>query len=313
VTSPPLLALVGPTASGKTEASIVVATALDAEVVSIDPALAYRGMDVWTAKPTAEDRRRVPHHLIDLREPTGPVGVAEFQALAGAAIADIRRRGRRALLVGASGLYFRAVADELRFPGTEPATRALLDTEARAMGARAMHRRLEGFDPEAAGRIEPGNARRTVRALEVAAITGRPFSSFYGAWATYPSGGIRIAAMDISREVLHRRIERRARDRFPALKEETVRLMDSGFGPFVASGHVIGYAEAAACARGELDDEQALAVIVSRDKKLARRQIAWFRRDPRVRWFQTGEDGAAGIADQLIGFLGSGQRAGVEV
>ena len=312
MSDPALLALVGPTASGKTEASVEVATRIGAEIVSIDPALAYRGMDVWTAKPTPEQRLRVPHHLIDLADPTGPIGVAEFQRQAAGSISGIRDRGRQPLLVGASGLYFRAVVDGLEFPGTEPWTRALLDAEARALGPEALHRRLASFDPAAAARIQPANARRTVRALEVAAITGRPFSDFYGAWDRYPAHAVRAAGIDLARADLHRRIDDRVRLRLPALLEETRNLLDRGFGPFVASSHLIGYAEAAACLHGELSEDEAGWRIARRDKALARRQRSWFQRDPRVRWFPAGAGGAVEVVDELVRYLGDDRREAVE-
>jgi len=303
MTVPSLLALVGPTASGKTEASIDVALAMDAEIVSVDPALVYSGVDVWTAKPTPEQRGRVRHHLLDLTDPIGPWSVAEFQRLAEAAIRDILARGRRPLLVGASGLYFRAVVDGLEFPGTDPATRRLLDAEARVIGPQAMHRRLEGFDPEAAGRIQPANARRTVRALEVAAITGRPFSSFHRAWSQNSPAAVRVAGILVPRPVLHARIEERVRSRFGELLEETRALLDRGFEPFLTSGHLIGYAEATACLRGGIGEDEAMLQVCRRDKALARRQLSWFRRDPRIRWFEAGDGGAPEIVADVVSYF----------
>jgi tRNA dimethylallyltransferase len=294
-----LLALVGPTASGKTEASIAVAERLGAEIVNVDSTLVFRGMDAWTGKPTAEQRARVPHHLIDVVDPVGPFSVAAFQREAWKAIEAIHARGRRALLVGGSGLYYRAVMDRLEFPGTEPRVRALLEAEAGVLGSQAMHRRLAAFDPAAAARMEPSNARRAVRALEVAAITGRPFSTFGAAWDVYEPGAV-VAGIDVPRDVLHRRIDRRAGRGFPALVEETRALVAAGFGPFIDSSHVIGYAEAAACLRGEVSQEDAIARIAKRDRALARRQLAWFRRDPRIRWFPVGEDGSVRIVDELV-------------
>src|SRR5439155_18810318 len=161
-----LLALVGPTASGKTEAGISVAERLGAEIVSVDSMLVYRRMNVGTAKPTLAERARVPHHLLDVAEPGETFSVARYQAFAEAAVADVERRGRRALLDGGSGLYFRAVVDGLDFPGTAPEVRRELETEAEAVGARPLHERLRSFDPAAAVKIEPANVRRTVRALE---------------------------------------------------------------------------------------------------------------------------------------------------
>jgi tRNA dimethylallyltransferase len=304
----PLLALVGPTASGKTDASVDIAERLGAEIVSIDPALVYRGMDVWTGKPTAGQRARVRHHLLDLTDPTGPFSVVEFQRLAGQAVEAIRSEGLPVLLVGASGLYYRAVVDGLSFPATEPATRRLLEAEARVLGPEALYRRLASFDPEAAGRIEPANARRTVRALEVAAVTGRPFSEFFRTWEQYPASRVRVAGVAVSREVLRRRIRERVEGRFDALVAETRALLGRGFGAFVVSSHLIGYAEAAAFLDGRLDEDAAMASIAKRDRGLARRQIAWFRRDPRVRWFEAGEGGAVDVAGELASYLGEAIR-----
>jgi len=309
-----ILALVGPTASGKTEASIEVAERLGAEIVNIDSTLVFRGMDAWTGKPTGEQRTRVAHHVIDVVEPVAPFSVAAFQREALRAIDGIHARGRPALLVGGSGLYYRAVVDRLEFPGTEPEVRALLEAEARVLGPQALHDRLAGFDPLAAGRMEPTNSRRAVRALEVAAITGRPFSTYGAAWSVFDPGAVTAAGIDVPRDVLHRRIADRARRGFPALLAETKALASHGFGPFIDSSHVIGYAEAAACLRGEMAHDDAIARIAKRDRALARRQLAWFRRDPRIRWFPLGDDGADRIVDDLVAhFEGAVREAGALV
>src|SRR5919201_3825480 len=198
----PVLALVGPTASGKTSAALTIAERLGAEIVSIDSMLVYRGMDVGTAKPSAEERARVPHHLIDVASPSERFTVARFRDLAGEALAGIADRGNRALLVGGSGLYFRAVVDELEFPAEDHGIRGDLEREAAVVGARALHGRLAAIDPAAASKIKPANARRTVRALEVAAITGRPLSSFASAWARYPATRVRAAGAHMRSDVL---------------------------------------------------------------------------------------------------------------
>jgi tRNA dimethylallyltransferase len=298
-----LLALVGPTASGKTEAAAAVAEALGAEIVSIDSTTVYRGMDVQTAKPTPEQRARVPHHLVDVADPEEPFSVAQFQRMAVEVVDDIRRRGHHPLLVGGSGLYYRAVVDRLAFPGTEPGVRSLLEAEASVVGPERLHERLSSFDPPAAERMEPANTRRVVRALEVAAITGRPFSSFAGDWERYPKENVRAAGIDVPRSILYRRIEERARADLPGLIEETGRLLRRGAGPFLTSLQAIGYAEAMGVLEGRMDRREALSVIVRRVKALARRQMAWFRRDPRIRWFAVGDDGAAGVLDDLTEYL----------
>jgi tRNA dimethylallyltransferase len=304
MTRPRLLALVGPTASGKTEASILVAEALDAEILSVDSMLVYRGMDVGTAKPSPEQRARVPHHLLDVAEPSEPFSVARYQDLADDALDGVERRGRTPLLVGGSGLYLRAIVDRLTFPGTAASVRAMLETEAAAIGSARLHERLRGFDPVAAAKIEPSNVRRVVRALEVAAVTARPFSSFAESWERYPVGAVRAAGIELPREISHERIERRVATMWPGLVAETRTLEARGFSRFLTATQAIGYAEVLALLAGELSEAEACRRTVSRTKALARRQVAWFRRDPRIRWFPAGEDGAAGIADELTAFLG---------
>jgi tRNA dimethylallyltransferase len=298
------LAIVGPTASGKTALSIPVAEALGAEIVSIDSTLVFRGMDAWTGKPTAEDRRRVRHHLLDEVDPVGPFSVAEFQRRATRALADIRSRGLPALLVGGSGLYYRAIVDGLEFPPTDPATRAALAREASGGGGDRLYRRLAGLDPPAARKIDPANVRRTVRALEVVALTGRRFSDFAAAWERFEPGRVRAAGLEVRREVLHARIDHRARLGLPALLAETRALLDRGCGPFLRTAHVIGYAEAAACLDGKLSEDEAVARIARRDRELARRQRAWFRRDPRIRWFEAGDDDPDDLVRVVTSYLG---------
>ncbi|MEX2275954.1 MAG: tRNA (adenosine(37)-N6)-dimethylallyltransferase MiaA [Actinomycetota bacterium] len=283
--TPPLLALVGPTASGKTDAGIELAGRLDAEIVSVDSMLVYRGMDVGTAKPTSEQRARVPHHLIDVVEPSESFTVQRFQRLARATVAEIRARGHTPLLVGGSGLYFRAVVDDLEFPGTDTETRQELERAAQALGPELLHARLADLDPIAAAKIEPANVRRTIRALEVAAITGQPFSSFAGAWETYAPERVRAVGVELSREVLSARIERRVHrmvDR--GLIEEVRTLVARGFGRWLTSSKAIGYAEIAQHLAGEGTLDEASEATVRRTRSLARRQLSWFARDPRIRW-----------------------------
>ena len=271
--------------------------------MNVDPALVYRGLDVWTGKPTLEQRARVEHELVDLVEPERPFSVKEFQRLAAEVLAELAASGTPALLVGASGLYFRAAVDRLRFPTTDPAVRDRLEREAASLGAQSMHRRLAEADPIAASRIEPGNVRRTVRALEVIEVTGRAFSSFRDEWDRFPPGNVRVAGVWLERDALRTRIERRVEDRFDALLEEVRGLLAAGHGPFLESGHLIGYAEAVRVLRGEWSAEEAKRFIVRRDRGLARRQLAWFRRDPRVRWFQAGPEGALGLVEPILRYL----------
>jgi len=285
--SAPLLALVGPTASGKTEAAIEVAARLSAEIVSIDSMVVYRGLDAGTATPGAAERARVPHHLVDVADPGRLSSVAAFQRLAQEAIRDVRIRGRRVLLVGGSGLYFRAVVVGLAFPATDPRLRYELA-------------------PEAAAKIDPANVRRTVRALEVAALTGLPFSSFAADWKRYPPDRVRAAGVTVPSQVLRERIESRVRAMVEAgFLDEVRALLDRDPPLSPTSRQAIGYAEMARHLSRELTLEEAVQATVRRTRALARRQMAWFRRDPRVRWFEAGQRGAAGIVDELAEYLGA--------
>jgi tRNA dimethylallyltransferase len=303
-TGPPLLALVGPTASGKTDAGIAVARSLRAEICSVDSMLVYRGMDIGTAKPTTEQRALVPHHLLDLAEPTDRFTVAGYQAVGREAIAGIRARGVQPLLVGGSGLYFRALADDLGFPGEDPSVRADLEAEAEAVGVGRLLLRLEDLDPVAAAKIEPGNVRRVVRALEVAAITGSPFSSFATEWERYDPSRVVVAGIAIEARALAARIAGRVAAMFAAGWLDEVRgLVERGFGAWLTSSQAIGYAELVRHLDGRLSLEEAWEGTVRRTKNLARRQMAWFRRDPRIRWFEAGAGGAIEVVDDVLGHL----------
>jgi tRNA dimethylallyltransferase len=297
-------ALVGPTASGKTEASVELARRLDAEILVVDSMTVYRGMDVGTAKPRVDDRTAVPHHLVDLTEPTERFSVATFQRVARVALISIAARGKVPLLVGGSGLYFRAVVDDLSFPGTDRSTRRELEAESLAIRPERLYERLRRLDPEAAARIEPRNARRIVRALEVAAITGRPFSAFRRGWDRYPSDRVRAAGVAVEPQALRRRIDARVRAMLEGgLVEEVRALLTGGFGPFLTSSQAIGYLEVAEHLAGRLDAEGMERTIVRRTRELARRQMAWFRRDPRIRWFPVGEAGAVTAVDEIEEYM----------
>lgn len=299
----PLLAIVGPTAAGKSAAAIDVALRLGAEIISVDSMLLYRGMDIGTAKPTPADRARVPHHCIDIADPREDLSVSTFQASARAAVAGIRDRGRVPLLVGGSGLHFRAVVDDLDFPGTDPAVRARLEDEARDVGPEALHERLTRVDPAAAAVIAPANVRRTVRALEVAVVTGRPFSSYQGEWSRFASDGLRVVGVEVDRAVLASRIERRVRDMVAAGFVDEVRdLLADGRLSSRTAAQAIGYAEVSRHLAGACTLEEAIGLTVKRTRALARRQYVWFRRDPRIRWLRA-DDGAGTVVDDMLEHL----------
>ena len=276
-------ALVGPTAVGKSAVALAVAQRLGAEIVSIDSMQAYRGMDIGTDKATGAARGAVPHHLLDLRPPSHELTVAEYQGLARSAIEAISARGALPLLVGGSGLYFRAVVDDLSFPPRAPAVRSRLEAEAaRRGGPERLHARLGRVDPTAAARIAPANVRRVVRALEVLELTGRPLGD-YEPWRRYDSiYDLTVAGLARPRGDLSARIEERVRRMLAAgLVEEVRRLELEGLS--ATARQALGYRqvlEAPRASPGELEP-----AIVRATRRFARRQESWFKADPRVVWF----------------------------
>ena len=280
----PVLAVVGPTAAGKTELALDLAQRLGAEVVNADAMLVYRGMDIGTAKPTLEERARVPHHLVDLVDPGEEFSVARFQPLARAAIGEVLGRGRVPLLVGGSGLYFHAVVDDFVFPPTDQVVRDRLEAEAAEAGLPTMYGRLAAVDPTAAGRIQPGNLRRVVRALEVIELTGQPFSSFRAAMdAPVSRFRLTVVGLDPGPEALRARVaERVAAMAAAGLADEVRRL--AGRPLSRTSRQALGYKELLDAMERNAPVEEALDAVVKRTRAYARRQLAWFRRDSRVRW-----------------------------
>jgi len=291
----PVLAIVGPTAAGKTALALEVAGALDAEVVSMDSALVYRGMDIGTDKPSPPELARVRHHLVDVVPPSHTLTVSEFQSMARAAVAGILARGRLPLLVGGSGLYFRAVVDPLEFPGTDPVVRGRLEQEAAERGAVALYERLEAADPEAATHIHPLNARRTIRALEVLEVTGRRFSSFRTSWEQPRSlYDLSVVGLTEPRPELDRRIDVRVESQLArGLVAEVERLVRDGVRDSATAVQALGYAQILAHLDGRLSLQEATDQTKARTRRFARRQLAWFRADPRVTWFTSDAPGAA--------------------
>lgn len=281
---PPVVAVVGPTAAGKTELSLDLAEALGGEVVNTDSMQVYRGMDVGTAKLPVEERRGIPHHLLDLLEVTEPASVAEFQLWAREVICDCRGREVTPVLVGGSALYTRAVLDRFEFPGTDPAVRARLEQELAAVGPEALHRRLAELDPPAAERIIPTNGRRVVRALEVIEITGRPFSASLPA-LEYAVEGAHQVGVDIPRDVLDERIALRVERMWEAgFVEEVRRLADRGLREGRTANRALGYQQVLAFLDGEITEAEAKEQTITGTRRFARRQDSWFRKDPRITW-----------------------------
>jgi len=272
-----------------------------AEIVSIDSAMVYRGMDIGTAKPSLQDRAAVRHHMIDVIEPSDNLTVADFQRLARLAINDVIRRNKTPLLVGGSGLYFRAVVDPLEFPPTSPQIRSKLAAECERSSARQMHAALSKVDPEAASRIEPANERRVIRAMEVIELTGRKFSDFAKGWNEYQSiYDLRVAGLKRSREDLHRLIDDRVEYQVACGLVDEVKVLEAqGYRKSLTSVQALGYAQVLAYLDAEHSMDEALTEIRRRTKRFARRQMSWFKADPRVQWFED----APAAAGYLTGYL----------
>jgi tRNA dimethylallyltransferase len=280
-----VIAVVGPTATGKSDLAVALALALGGEVVGADASQLYRGMDVGTAKLSPAERRGVPHHLLDVLDVTQEASVAAYQRAARAALADITARGRTAVLVGGSGLYVSAVLDPLEFPGTDAALRARLEARAADEGSAATHARLAAVDPEAARRILPSNTRRVVRALEVVELTGRPFSATLPSPEAEPVVDAVRLGLRLPRDVLDRRIEARVDAMFDGGLVEEVRLLESaGLRRGRTASRAVGYAQVLEMLDGRCDEAAARAATVLATRRLARRQERWFSRDPRLEW-----------------------------
>jgi len=294
---PPVLGIVGPTASGKTDLALAIAERIPVEIVVADSRQVYRGMDIGTAKASTSAQRRVPHHLIDVVDPDEPFTVADWVDRARALIPAIAARGRLPLVVGGTGLYVSALVDGHDYAAQpwSPLLRQRLADELETDGLETLVARLREADPDAAESIDLRNSRRVLRALERAEAGGggAPRSSPY-------AGKVALVGLDRPRAVLYRRIDERAREIFAAgLLEEVRQLRAAGYGPELRpmSGH--GYAEAGAYLAGEWSLDEAVAVTARRTRQYAKRQLTWFRRDPRVTWIPLG-DGPSD-ADEVVG------------
>lgn len=279
-----VVAVVGPTAAGKSDLAVDLALRLGGEVVNADSMQLYRGMDIGTAKLTADERKGVPHHLLDLYDVTRPATVAEFQQLARDAIDGCRARGVTPVLVGGSALYVRAVLDRFEFPGTDPEVRARLENELAEVGAAALHQRLAGHDPAAAAAILPSNGRRVVRALEVIELTGRPFTATLPAREYHYDDVVQIG-LDVPREVLDERIELRVDRMWEQGLVDEVRLLEAqGLREGPTASRALGYAQVLAFLAGEITEQAARDETVQATRRFARRQHGWFGKDDRIGW-----------------------------
>jgi tRNA dimethylallyltransferase len=281
---PPVLAVVGPTATGKTALAVALAHRLGGEVVNADSMQLYRGMDIGTAKPDLTERDGVPHHVLDLWEVREPASVVEYRQRARAEIDRLRAAGTVPILVGGSGLYVRAVLDELDFPGTDPAVRARLEGELAVVGPAELHGRLARLDPAAAEAVLPGNGRRIVRALEVIELTGGPFvAALPEPRPHYPAV---VLGLDREPAELDERIALRVDRMWAAgLVAEVEHLAAAGLREGPTAARALGYAQVLAQLDGALSADEARERTVSTTRRFVRRQRSWFRRDPSTSWF----------------------------
>ncbi|MEH0111157.1 tRNA (adenosine(37)-N6)-dimethylallyltransferase MiaA [Tersicoccus sp. MR15.9] len=297
---PPVIAVVGPTGTGKSDLAVDLALALDGEIVNADALQFYRGMDVGTAKLPVGERRGVPHHLLDVLDVTDEASVATYQQQARAAIDEITERGHRVVLVGGSGLYVRAALDRLELPGTDPAIRARLEAEAEASGLDALRTRLAAVDPVAAGRLH--DARRVIRALEVHEFTGRTFSSFMPD-RQYVRPTVQLG-LRLPTPALRDRLDARVHAMVEqGLAEEVARLDAAGLRHGRTASRAIGYAQFLAVADGTMTEADAIADTVTATQRFAKRQRTWFGADPRLHWLDVDRTDRAGLLDAALAHL----------
>lgn len=286
----PLVALVGPTATGKSRLAVDLARAMaargvHAEIVNADSMLVYRGMDIGTAKPSLEERAGVTHHLIDIWDVTRRASVAEFQQLARRTIAGLRAAGTVPIVVGGSALYSRAILDHFDFPGSDPRIRARWETELDRIGSAALHARLAGIAPDSAAQIEPGNGRRIVRALEVAELTGghRPTLPKW----TYALDDVHQFGLTLDRAELDRRIDARVDEMWrQGLIDEVRGLLGRGLREGETAVRAIGYRQVVEYLDGECTEDEARDAVKRATRTFFRKQLGWYRRDPRITWLE---------------------------
>ena len=299
-----LTAVVGATAVGKTAVGMEIAERIGGEIVSADAVAVYRDLNIGTAKPTREERQRVPFHLVDVASPDEDFTVADFERQAETAFAQIRQRGNIPLLVGGTGLYVRSVTATLSIPEVPPQVefRERLWAESEISGAAVLHERLIQIDPVSAAKILPGDAKRIIRALEVFAVTGKPLSSFHTAEGVQgvPKPGIRIFGLELEREALYRRIETRVDAMLREGLLDEVRGLLTRYPPDCKSLQSLGYRHMVAFLTGQVPFEQAVSEMKRDTRRFARRQLMWFRGDNRTEWISVGEKKPSEVAELIL-------------
>ncbi len=297
----PLLAIVGPTATGKTEVSLRVAENLGAEIISADSMLVYRGMDIGTAKPTPEEMGRVLHHMIDVADPGEAFNVALYSRLVKEVLKGVRERGNLPLLAGGTGLYVKAVVDGYNFSeaGTDRELRARLMQECSTMGRAALHERLKKVDPCTASRLHINDVKRVIRALEVYYLTGRTLSGS-ASRGTNPPFNLVMYGLTMDREKLYARIEKRVDKMMAAgLVKEVRDLLARGYSPELTSMQGLGYKEIILFLKGELTLDQAVDLLKRNTRRFAKRQLTWFRKDARISWIDVGKKEVDEVAAEI--------------
>lgn len=287
--STPIIIICGPTATGKSDLALEVASLIDGEIINADSMQLYIGMDIGTAKLSVEERGGIPHHLLDILRVDMDASVAQYQVLARAAIEDIQSRNKAVVIVGGTGLYIKSIIDEMNFPETDPELRGRLESEAELLGAAELYSRLSLLDPEAAVAIEPANIRRIIRALEVIEMTGKPYSANLPSDTStrYPNAVHIGLAME--RSSLAPRIEARVHRMWQqGLVSEVDELVRAGLLRGITAQRAIGYAQVIAMRNGEISESQAIEATVVATRQYVRRQETWFKRDNRIQWI--GED-----------------------
>ena len=306
---PPLLAIVGPTATGKTAVGVALAHLIGGEIVSADAVAVYRGLNIGAAKPDRVEQDGVPFHLLDVADPDEDFTLADFEAQANRAIAGIRGRGRVPILVGGTGLYVRSVTATLTVPAVppQPDFREALYAEADAQGPEALHARLAAVDPQSAAKIQSSDTRRIIRALEVWSVTGQPMSSFHTPEGVQGVGrpNTQIFGLRMERNALYQRIENRVDAMLDAgFLGEVQGLLDSGYGPELKAMQSLGYRHLTQVLRAGVPLGDAVAELKRDTRRFAKRQIAWFNADARVRWLDIMAQPKAGaVATQILSLV----------
>jgi tRNA dimethylallyltransferase len=298
--TPRVIAVVGPTATGKSALALALAHRLGGEVINADSMQLYRGMDIGTAKLAPSEREGVAHHLLDIWDVTQTASVAEYQERGRACIEQLLARDVTPVLVGGSGLYVRAVLDRIEFPGTDAVVRAELEAELATAGAPALHQRLAAVDPAAASAIAAANGRKIVRALEVIAVTGKPFTAALPAYDAPVFDALQIG-LDLPTADLDERINRRVEGMVEqGLVDEVRALEANGLRDGVTASRALGYAQLLAAFDGRIAMDEAVTQTARATRRFVRRQRSWFRRDPRIHWFEP----SSTVVDHIVGLMG---------